>query len=169
MATVKEFMDTDFVTLGEGMTLREASEILLKRGVSGAAVVGTDGELKGFITERDIINRIKDNFSSSGMPLHLSLFDAVFLHDPSSEERGKFEEEARKISQVPVKDVMWKRVIFVNSDDTIEMALHYLSKYRINRMPVMEKGKIVGIISRKNVLDSIFRIMERDEPSSDDE
>lgn len=164
MATVKEFMDKDVITLDENMSLREASSTLLKNSVSGAPVVGAHGDLKGFITERDIINRIKENFSSSGVPLHLSLFDAVFLNDPSGAEKDKFESEARKMAEIPVKEVMWKKVIAVSSDDSIELALHYLSKYRINRMPVLENGKIVGIISRKNILDSIFRLMEKDEP-----
>lgn len=165
MALVRDFMDKDVIILEEEMTLREASMILLKNSIPGAPVVDSGKNLCGFITERDIINRIKENFASSGLPLHLSLFDAVFLHDPSVAERDRFESEAAKIAQVNVRDAMWKKVISVGADDSIELAIHYLSKYRINRMPVTENGKIVGLISRKNILDSIFKIMEKKDPS----
>jgi len=157
-------MSTDVIVLSEDMTLQEATKVLLSNSVSGAPVVDRDNNLTGFVTERDIISKIKENFASSGLPLHLSLFDAVFLYEPTGSDAGKFEAEAKKIGETPVKDVMWKKVITVKSDDNIEVALHYLSKYRINRMPVVDDGKIVGVISRKDVLDSIFKIMQKDEP-----
>lgn len=164
MASVHEYMNTDVITLKEDMTLREATEILLSHSVSGAPVVDSENNLSGFITERDIISRVKENFASSGLPMHLSLFDAVFLYDPVEIDRDRFEKESRKIGETIVKDVMWKKVITVKQEDNIEVALYYLSKYRINRMPVLEDGKIVGIISRKDVLDSIFKIMKKEEP-----
>lgn len=164
MALVRDFMNVDFFVLNENMTLHEATRLLLDNSISGAPVVDANDNLVGFITERDIINRIKENFASSGLPLHLSLFDAAFIHDPSQDERNKFEKEAGKVSSILVKDVMWKKVIAVSTDDKIEIALHYLSKYRINRMPVVEDGKIVGMIGRKDVLDSIFKIMQQEEP-----
>lgn len=164
MATVKEYMNEDVLALRESMTLQEATEFLLRNSVSGAPVLDEENNLAGFITERDIISRVKENFASSGLPMHLSLFDAVFLYDPVEIDRDRFEKESRRIGETPVKEVMWKKVITVKSDDNIEIALYYLSKYRINRMPVVDDGKIVGIISRKDILDSIFKIMQRDEP-----
>lgn len=164
MASVREYMNSDVIILKENMTLREATGILLSRSVSGAPVVDSDENLSGFITERDIISRVKENFASSGLPMHLSLFDAVFLYDPVEIDRDRFEKESKKIGDTLVRDVMWKKVITVKQDDNIEIALYYLSKYRINRMPVIEDGKIVGIISRKDVLDSIFKIMKKEEP-----
>ena len=157
-------MSTDFVVLRENMTLQEATKALLENSVSGAAVVDKDNNLAGFITERDIISRIKESFASSGLPLHLSLFDAVFLYESNQDDRDRLESEAGKVAEIPVRDVMWKKVITVGSDDSIEVALHYLSKYRINRIPVVDDGRIVGIISRKDVLDSIFKIMQKEEP-----
>lgn len=164
MAIVRDFMNRDFTVLHGEMTLQEATKVLLENSLSGAAVIDEQGNLSGFITERDIINRIKENFASSGLPLHLSLFDAVFLYDPKSTDRNKFENEAKKVAEIPVKEVMWKKVITVKPEDNLEIALHYLSKYRINRIPVVEKNRIVGILSRKDVLDSIFRIMQKEEP-----
>ena len=164
MALVRDFMSTDFIVLREDMTLREATKALLENSVSGAAVVDGENNLAGFITERDVISKLKENFASSGLPLHLSLFDAVFLYESPNGDRDKLESEAGKVASIPVKDVMWKKVITVSPDDSIEVALHYLSKYRINRMPVVDGGRIVGIISRKDVLDSIFRIMQKEEP-----
>lgn len=164
MALVSDFMNADFIVLREEMSLREATRVLLENSLSGAAVVDEYGRLAGFVTERDIINKIKENFESSGLPLHLSLFDAVFLYDPNADERNRFENEAGRVAAILVKDVMWKKVITVNPNDKIEIALHYLSKYRVNRIPVVEGDQIVGIISRKDVLDSIFRIMQKEEP-----
>lgn len=164
MASVKDFMCEEVIVLREDMTLQEATEALLGNSVSGAPVVDSENNLVGFITERDIIGRVRENFASSGLPLHLSLFDAVFLYEPSGDEKNRFETEAEKVGKTQVKEVMWKKVITVQPDDDIEVALHYLSKYRINRMPVVDDGRIVGIISRKDVLDSIFKIMQKDEP-----
>lgn len=160
---VRDFMVSDVFELRPETTLREAIEQLLSRSLSGAPVVNEDDTIAGFVTERDIVNKVKEDFVAAGLPLHLSLFDAIFLYDNQPGVHDKFENEVHRLSVLKVKDVMWKNVIVVKPEDNIEVALYYLSKYRINRMPVVENDKIIGLISRTDILDGILKIISRRE------
>lgn len=163
VSVVKDFMVTNVLLLNPEMTLRDAIGRLLERSLTGAPVVNDDGTIAGFMTERDIINKVKEDFIAAGLPLHLSLFDAIFMYDSSPGMHDKFENEIERLSILKVKDVMWKNVIVVKPEDNIEVALYYLSKYRINRMPVVEDGKIVGLIGRTDILDKIFKLINQRE------
>ena len=59
---------------------------------------------------------------------------------------------AKKVAELKVKDLMTKKVFYVEPTDTIEEAARIMSEKDVRRLPVIENGKLVGIISRTDIL-----------------
>ena len=142
----KDIMTKDVITVTREDTIENVIKILMEREISGIPVVNDKGEIEGIITEGDLIYRSKN----LKIPTFLSLLGGyVFL-----ESTKKLEQQIKKMSGYKVEDVMTKEVVTVDEDETIENIATTMTKKKINRIPVEKEGKLVGIISRKDIIKS---------------
>ena len=115
--------------------------MLAERGVSGAPVLDEEGRLLGILTEGDLIRRLAAGTDKPRSWL-LSLFDSA---------PAKAEHYARSHGR-RVRDVMTSAVESVTEDTPVAVAAALLEKRNIRRLPVLRNCRLVGIVSRADLL-----------------
>lgn len=145
----KDIMTTDVVTVAPEATVEEVAKVITDRGVSGAPVVDSHGKLVGIVTEGDIIARCK----KLHIPTHFQLLGGVIY----LESTKKLEKDLQKMVAVQVKDLMTTEVFTVGPEASVEDIATIMTEERVNRIPVVEHGKLVGIISRADIVRTLIR------------
>lgn len=152
---VRDIMTTQVITLSDTATIKDATITLAVDNLSGAPVVDDDYRLCGILSEMDILNLImkqEAELKVENPVLHLLAFpmDAKF-DDP------ELEAAATKFSKTKVKDVMVKDVITTTPDAEVVDVLAIMLDKDVNRVPVLEKGVLVGIVTRGDIVFSIYK------------
>jgi CBS domain-containing protein len=129
----------------------KVAKIFSQRNISGAPVV-ENGKVVGVISETDIIKFIRMKFPSSIATPQLSLLILNFLKNTFG-----FREEVKKVSKLRVKDLMSKKVVSISPKASILEAAEKMEKFDVQRLPVIEKGKLVGIISRADLVKTLIK------------
>jgi CBS domain-containing protein len=138
---VSAVMTKDVATVEPDRPFKRVVSIMLEHDVSGVPVVRADGELVGIITRADLIakaGRFPPKSGASGMLDFL-------LAGPNPTLRQRAE-------ALTASEVMTGRVITVEPDDDVVVAARRMLTYGIDRLPVVEDGRLVGIVSRRDVL-----------------
>lgn len=146
---VEKIMTKEVMTVSENDTVETCANLLSTHDLSGLPVIDEEGLLKGIITEGDLI---KHN-TSVQVPAFLEILGGIiYLDDPN-----KYLENVKKSMGHFTKTVMTKEVITVKKDEEIENAAAIMSRKKIKRLPVVnDVGQLVGIISRKDIMDYLF-------------
>ncbi len=151
---VRDVMTTQVITLNGNDSIREATVRFAIDGVSGAPVVNDDGELIGILSETDILKLMTQHQEK----LHLanpSLYLLALPFDGKIDD-PELREACQAISATKVRDVMTTLVLSTTPDDKIADVIQRMVDLKINRVPVLEKGKLVGIVSRGDIIFSIY-------------
>ena len=132
---VREVMSTGVVTIGAAASGQEAVERMFQHKVRHLPITGSDGQLVGIVTDRDLRH-------------HLFA-------------RGVFEHADRDVGSllrsVAVRDIMSSPVISVAPDDTLEVAARRMLEDKIGSLPVVDGGRPVGIVTETDLLRQICR------------
>jgi CBS-domain-containing membrane protein len=144
MLTAADVMTTDVITVAPDATVRDIATLLRSKRISGVPVVDAAGHLLGIVTEGDLILReaIAGEHHRSWW---LSLFD-----DPNVVARDYAKSHGRV-----AKDVMTTPVISVGPATMLSEIAKTLERHRIKRVPVVNDNKLVGIVSRSNLLQAL--------------
>jgi CBS domain-containing protein len=143
-------MTTDVLTFRPEDTVQMAGEAMAARSIGGAPVVDEDGVIVGMLSDDDLI--------VSDVRLHLPTVISVlgaYLELPSSADR--FDKEVRKAVGSAVADVMTPNPPTCKEDDTLEQVATVLHDHNLSRLPVVRDGKLVGIVSRGDILKAIVK------------
>ncbi len=146
---VRSVMTTDVVTFSVDETIQDASRRLVEREVDGGPVVDADGSVLGMLTTDDLL--VQE--TRLHYPTVISLFGA-YLELPSSHRR--FEEDLRRAVGATVGDVMHAEPVTCGPDDNLERAATLLHEEGVSRLPVVEDGRLVGILARGDVLRAVM-------------
>lgn len=147
MTTAKDIMTKAVITVTTEMTVEELARLFIKNDISGAPVVDGEGNLKGIITENDLI-KMEQRLH---IPTVITIFDAVIYLGGSK----KFEEDMRRMAAIKVDDLYKKDAVTVLESATIEDVATIMSEKRVHHLPVIKKGKLVGIIGKKDIVRAI--------------
>ncbi len=147
LITARDIMKADVVTIGPTATVRELAELLSTHEISGVPVVDESGDLVGVVTEGDVILQDADLH----FPHYLQFLDSIIY----LESVRKFEERFRKTFGNRVADVMSTEVVTVSPDASIHEVTTLMADNGVNRLPVLEEGRLVGIITRGDVVRAI--------------
>lgn len=144
---VKEVMTKNIITAKPETSVKDIADILLKHNIGGVPVVNENDELVGIVTEGDLIVKdIRIHF-----PTYIQLLDAIIYLGGVK----RFEEEFRKAIGATAEQVMTKNVYTVKPEDDVEEAATLMFEKHVSRIPVVEGKKIVGIISKRDIIKSI--------------
>lgn len=151
----KDVMTKPVITLKPTMNLREAAEVLSTNRISGAPVVDGTGKLVGILTEHDLIRK--------GQELRVNMVKAPFSwvspHTPAS-EIANFTRGLCTVAEVPVEQAMTRKVLTVNETDSVDDVGRLMLRNKVNRLPVMSGGTLVGIITRANLVWAMVSLCE---------
>ena len=143
MKKVSDIMVYPVITANEEDTLRDIAKIMLDNKVGGVPVVNENNNLVGFLSETDF------SAKQNNIPFSRNLAPQLFGRWLSQDEIEKMYKEARSVK---VKDIMTKPPISVDADDTISQLIEKIMKYDIHRLPVIKDDKVVGMVSRRDLL-----------------
>jgi CBS domain-containing protein len=146
-------MTQDVVTVAPTTGVQEIARLLWSRGVSGVPVVDEDGTLVGIVRELDLLVRN----ANLHIPQYLRVLDIMI---PLG-SRHEFEEELRRAMGATAADVMTGQVITVGPDTDLAEAATLMLDKDVNRLPVVDDGRLVGIISRADFV----RLLAQDVPT----
>ena len=136
---VRDLATLRAITTSPDTSVRHAAKIMLKRGKSGLPVVDDDMKIVGIITEGDLIRRFE---------LGLGKIQAPDSPDTHTEAARDY----IKRYSWRAGDVMTRNVITIDENESISRAARLLVEHGIKRLPVTSEGKLIGIISRSDLL-----------------
>lgn len=139
---VEEVMTRDVITTSPGAAIHEVARLMVNHTVSGLPVVDDTGQLVGIISEGDLILRQKQRE-------RLSWWRLFF------EDGERLAREYQKAVGTTVGEVMSTAVISASPDLPIESAAVILDRHRIRRLPVVADGRLVGIVSRGDLVKAL--------------
>jgi CBS-domain-containing membrane protein len=143
-------MVSNVITVGPEARVQDVAELLLRHRISAVPVVGANGELLGIVSEGDLLHRPES---------HTERSKPWWLEALASNE-GLAAEYIKSHSR-NVTDVMTREVITASPDTSVAEIATILEKHRIKRVPIVDKGKIVGIVSRANLLQGLASLRDK--------
>ncbi|VBB44138.1 CBS domain protein [uncultured Desulfatiglans sp.] len=144
MLIASDIMTTDVVTVKKDTPLKELAAILYQRHINGVPVVDDDGRLIGIICESDLIRKDR----KLHIPTVFTLLDGlIFLERPK-----KMEEEIKRLGASVVEDLYSRDVITVEERAPIDEIATIMSEKKAYTIPVMDGGRIVGIIGKADLI-----------------
>jgi len=146
----KDIMTKEVITVRPDEKVEKAARILVENKISGIPVVDDNQHVVGIITEKDLMIKA----SELKVPFYLTLFDSIiFLENPI-----RFNNNIKKYTASNVKEAMTAKVFAVEEDASVSEVVDTMQRHEINRVPVLRHGKLIGIITRNDVLKSLVKI-----------
>lgn len=149
MKTVADIMTKDVVTVTRETTVRELAQIFESRHFGSLPVVDGSGCLIGIVTASDLIEQGR----SLHIPTVISLFDWVI---PLEGERS-LERDLQKMTAQTTGEICASEVVTVAPSDPVSTAADTMSSHKLHALPVVEGKKLVGIVSRIDIIRNIIR------------
>jgi CBS domain-containing protein len=142
---VSTIMTTDVVTLAPDQSVPEAADVLADHTIGAAPVVDADGKLVGLLRDDDLI--ISE--SRLHVPTMIEILGVGVVWPPS--ER-RWEHELKKAAASTVADVMTTEFETVMPTESIETVATLMHDKGLSHVPVVDGGKLVGIVSRGDLV-----------------
>lgn len=136
-----DVMTKDVITVPPDMTVREAADVLLRHRISAVPVVDSTGKLLGILSEGDLVRR-----HELGTERHRSWWLSVFTDTASSGY------DYVKAHGQHVADVMTRDVVTAEPTTSLAEIASRLERHGIKRLPIVRDGRVVGIVSRSNLV-----------------
>lgn len=155
MKTVKEFMNEDVVCLSPDDTIFDAAKILSQLNIAGAPVVEKE-KIVGIVSISDIIKFIDIKLGKLPKIQTPGLSTLLLALVQMQKVHSDFKKELEKITKTKIKDVMTKNVITVSPSQTIIDVAELMEKHDVNRLPVVDDEKIVGIVARADIIKALI-------------
>jgi CBS domain-containing protein len=155
---VRDVMTRTVISVNDGDSILTAARLMLQNRISGLPVVDTRGHLVGDMTEGDFLRRGELGTQRS-RPAWLE-----FLLGAGRLAKEYVHTYGRKVGEIMTADP-----VFVGEDDSLETVVEAMERRRIKRLPVMRDGRLVGIVSRANLVHAVVGLArDAQEPAGDD-
>jgi CBS domain-containing protein len=147
--TVRDIMETDVPTVTVVDPVERVLRVLRDHELPGVPVVNEGGRCVGIITEEDLV--LSDEDEDLHLPHYFQLFGGVvFL-----ESMSHFNERVRKAFAATAEDMMTPDPVTIEPTATVRQAARVIARKKHNRLPVVEHGRLVGVVTRVDVLDAL--------------
>jgi CBS domain-containing protein len=144
---VREIMTSPVITVKPETTVRELADILAQNKISGVPVVDAEDRMLGMVSEADVIVQDADLH----FPYYIQFLESVIY----LQSVHKFEERFRKAFGSKVSEIMTEDVVSVAPDQTVREVATLMADRNVNRVPVAEDGRLVGIVTRGDIVRAI--------------
>jgi CBS domain-containing protein len=150
---VRDVMNIKPITVQADDPVSVASRLLRENKISGMPVL--DGErLVGIVSESDLLRllSVEEESGTLWLPSPFEVFEVPFR------DLVKWERMRTSVEDLPSKkvaDVMSRNLHQVGPDDSVEEAARIMTRHRINRLPVVEDGRLAGIVTRGDIISGL--------------
>jgi len=146
---IREIMDTSPATVSPDASVQDVVAAMREHQLPGLPVVDADGRVVGIVTEADLV--LPDDDGDLHIPHYVNLFGGtVFL-----ESLHRFEDRLRKAFAASAADMMTRDPDTVGPDTSVRDAARLIHETGHNRLPVVEDGRLVGVVTRLDVLGAL--------------
>jgi CBS domain-containing protein len=152
-----DVMVANVISVTPDVLVQDVAYILLSNRISAVPVIDDDGRLLGIVSEGDLMRR-----AEAGTGRHRSWWLAMLTRTEVL-AADYVREHARKIT-----DVMTRNVVTATPDTSLQDIATLLEKNGIKRVPIVEGGKVVGIVSRANLLQALASARKQADVDADD-
>ncbi|MBQ0801954.1 MAG: CBS domain-containing protein, partial [Sulfitobacter litoralis] len=155
----RDIMTTSVISVPLEGQIEDAVRLMLDHNISALPVVDAEGDLKGLVSEGDLMRRVRETDG----PRRSWWLEVLGGASESAQDFVKLKSHR-------VEDVMTRDVVSVEEDTNVAEIARLLEKHRIKRVPVVRSDKVVGIVSRANLLHALSALQDGalPEPSEDD-
>ena len=154
---VADIMTHPALAIGPEAPLLQAIRLMTGHRVSGLPVVGPEGQILGVLTEGDLLRRAETG-TAGDQPGWL----AGILR-PGRTAQQYVATHGRRVG-----DVMTTEVIAVTEDTSLADAVDLMQRHRVRRLPVLRDGKLLGVVSRADLVRHLGEVLAAETPSTDD-
>ncbi|MCF8051801.1 MAG: CBS domain-containing protein [Desulfobacterales bacterium] len=148
MIRVRDLMTVDVITFTPDTEISKAAKVLLENRINGAPVVDENRRLLGILCQSDLIAQQK----RFPVPTLFTILDGYI---PLSSTR-QIEREVRKIAALTVSEAMTPDPVTVDPDTDLEKVAGLMVDKNLHTLPVVEGGRLVGIIGKEDVLKTLL-------------
>ena len=147
MLKAREIMTREIVSVTLDTSIKELAHKFVATGVSTMPVVDDNGDLKGIVSETDLVEQQK--------PLHIptvmAFFDGVFYLD--SEKR--FRKEVDRVTAQTVGEICNHEPVTCSPDATVREIAGLMTTNKAHLIPVLEHGKMIGVVARLDLIRAV--------------
>lgn len=148
----RDIMSVDVITVNKDTTVEEIAHLLSDKSISGVPVVDEQNRVIGIVSQKDLLYKdIEPHFP----PVVEILGGLIFLKSVR-----QYNEELRKLVATKAEEIMTRKVVTVGEDTEVERIAELMIQKDINRIPVVKDNRLVGIISRADVVKYIAKKLE---------
>ena len=143
---VQKIMYKDVVCLKTNTTFLEAARLFLENKISGAPVLDENDRLVGVLSEKDLFRAMYPSYKS-------------FFNNPTPfiKDEDELEETAQEAKSKTVADVMTQRAVTASPEDSVLKIGGLMVATGIHRVPVVENGKVIGMVSRGTIYRAVLQ------------
>ena len=147
---VEDLMTKRPITVKPTDTLGKVVRILAEKNISGCPVV-SKGKLVGIVTQTDVIRAIDvyEKINKNG-----DLFSLVVAVIKSRD----YTKQLRQALNIKVKEFMKSDVKYIEEDGDIYLAAKLINRHDIDRLPVVKKGKLIGILTKADIIKALEKL-----------
>ena len=149
MADVRDIMDSNPATVLRETPVEEVIALLREHELPGVPVVDDDGKCVGIVTEADLV--LPDDQGDLHLPHYINLFGGTVFLEPL----GRFEGRLRKAFASTAAEMMTRHPDTVAPDTSAKDAARLVHESGHNRLPVVEDGRLVGVVTRLDLLGAL--------------
>jgi len=155
-----DIMTPSVVTATPDMTIHDAARLFVDNRISGMPVVDANGQVVGIVSQGDLLHRVETGTCRGKRAWWLELL----LSSPR-EQAARYVKEHGHV----VGDVMCDQVISISEDMLLQQIADLMERRHLKRVPVLKDGKLVGIVSRSNLIRALASVaLAVDSASHDD-
>lgn len=143
----KDIMTQNVISISPDHSIQHAAKVMLEHHVSGLPVIDDAGEIKGMLTEGDLLRR--SEFATATWVVDSQGAIAKKRADPGEYIKG---------TSWRVGEVMSSQVFSVDEDCPVAHIVKLMTTHEIKRIPVIHDGKVTGIVSRADLLKALVAI-----------
>lgn len=146
---VKDIMTRRVKVVFEDTPFKKVAYLIFKKKFSGVPVVDKERNVVGIVSEKDLLQAL--------FPSYQELVDELFHDILKSRNFEEIEKRIKDVSSIKARDLMNKKVITVEPETHIMEACAKMILNRVRRLPVVKRGRLIGIISQGDVFRAILK------------
>jgi CBS-domain-containing membrane protein len=149
MLLARDIMTREVITVSPEASVEELAKLLDSHRISGMPVMTAKGEVVGIITQTDLVQRARE----LELPPAINLLDLhLFLETPS-----RFQRRLQKMLGSTVQEVMTPAPVTIGPELPVPQVAALMARKKIHTLPVMDQGRLVGIIGKIDLIRGLAR------------
>ncbi len=153
---VSEAMTSRVYSVTRNWSLLSTARLLRNHHISGVPVVDANDHVVGVVSESDLLT---DLDRSAGIGTVRGVLD-LLLTAGGYHRRDLVEQCLHRLRNTKVEKAMKSPPVVVDSDATLGEAARVLHQYHINRLPVVQEGRLVGIVTRQDIVEAMNQVAQ---------